>query len=303
MARRRQSSLPPVPHADTPHTVPATRDADVEEVLEDIATHYDSWDPVLKEKWATGFITWLYEQGVDPNELGDQWNELELFIWFLDHQGAEVSEIDHLRDFHVSEFVNEFWRRKVLGPFSVDEKRQYVITVRDFYAYLKDAGVIDAKTYDRVQRAAEKVVGQAGELGHIRRPPPKGGEMLSAVHIPSKGEFKFTFNDHWLTLVCREDFDWDWQRTREAAASQPAAAAKQRLIDRLIDMARQTDGSYPEKFFMFADITHQDVREARDFFYRGTVEEINAWAGPPEETEKSEQPPERKRKRRRRRRR
>lgn len=303
MSIRKQSSLPPVPHADTPPTVPAIKNAEVEEVLEDIATHYDSieWDPVLKEEWATGFITWLYEQRVDPEELMERWEEMELFIWFLSHHHGEVQEIDHLRDFHVSEFVNEFWRRKVLGAFTVDQKRQYVITVRDFYAHLKNAGVIDAKTYDRVQRAAERVAGQPGELSHIRRPPPKGGEMLSSVHIPSKGEFKFTFNDHWLTLVCREDFGWDWQRMREAAANQPDAAAKQRLIDRLIDMARQTDGRYPENFLMLANITRRDLREAHRFFYRSTVEEVDAWAGPSEETETSKQPPERKRKRRRRR--
>ncbi|MFQ5421444.1 MAG: hypothetical protein ACE5EY_13900, partial [Anaerolineae bacterium] len=137
--------------------------------------------------------------------------------------------------------------------------------------------------YDQIQRAAERVAGRPGRLGRIRRPPPRGGEWLSTVHVPAKGEFHCTYNDYWFTLVCYQDFDENWQRMRQAAANLPDAATKQRIIDQLIAMAQRTGGKYPKDFLITLRVSARDVQKARKLFYKGAVDETDGWASPPKE--------------------
>lgn len=246
----------------------------LEEVLDDVREYYEEtidWEPQLPQPWVEDFLRFQYEKGVGAGELFEMWDDLHLFHFFLDHYGHEITTMDDLKGYHLSEWVNDFLDRKVLSSVSSNQKRHMLRTVGALYAYLADTSRVDRSVARQVAEAVQDVVRPGRKLSSIDRPPPLGGEMVMASYHPTQGEFVFTFNDYWLTVLCYVDYAGDWEAIRRAATNVTDGLTKRRLIERL---AAVDPGMLQ---VMLREVYEEEVTEAREWFRHHNVVEASAW--------------------------
>ncbi len=246
----------------------------LEDILYAVREYYEEtidWEPQLPRTWVEDFFRHQHDQGVDSNELFEMWDDLQIFHFFLDHHGHEITTMDDLKGYHLSEWVNSFVNRKILNPISRNEKRHMLRTVQALYTYLADTGRVDRTVAARIAEAVKHIARPGRKLGVVNRPPPLGGEMIMTTYHPAQGEQIFTFNDYWLAILCYVDYDGDWAALRRATANVTDKQTKRRLIDRLATVDPKT------LQIMLHEIYEDEVEEARDWFRHHDVVETSAW--------------------------
>jgi len=273
---------PPVPprpqHRPAPAPQPPPGPLTVDDVLDAVHEYYHEsidWEPTLKQEQVEGYLQDAQRQGASPDELMEIWDNLMLFHFFLDHCGDEVQSLDDLQPYHLSEWVTDFLRRKVMDRFPRARKQQLLETVRSLYAYLARSGDVDEETAQTVAETVAHITGGQRGLRRIDRPPPLGGETMMTVFHPTAGEFVYTLNDVWLLQVCQVDFQRNWQRMRKAAQRVPGAALKLRLIDRL----RQAQEAGEDPFSILHSYPPEppSLDAARHMFHEAEMTEARAW--------------------------
>ena len=244
------------------------------EVLESVREYYEEaidWEPQLPRDWVEDFLRHQHQQGAGGAELFELWDHLRLFHFFLDHYGHEIVTMEDLKGYHLSEWVNDFLRRKVIPNIPRHEKRRMLRTVQALYEHLAHTNRVDPKVAQRVAEAVDKITRPRRKLGSIDRPPPLGGEMVMRSYHPTQGEQVFTFNDYWLAILCYVDYEGDWKALRRATVNVTDGRTKRRLIDRLSKVNPST------LEVMLRQIYEEDVEEARDWFRHHHVVEASAW--------------------------
>ncbi len=237
--------------------------------------HEVDWEPPVKQDFVESYLTALAVRAADGETIEAAWETVRFLIWYLDHLGPEINGLEGLRDYHLSELVTDFTDRKVLGRIGMDERIAMAATVHDFFAHLTAAGGLSAAQGAILAAAYRRLTATPGQITRIERPEPLGGETFSAT-INRGQEVIYTYNDYWLTLVCLRDFDGRWEAMTAAALSTPDAAAKLRLIERLLSLEQQRVEGL-RNLLALRQPAPAELQRARRFFRKTHVNLERAW--------------------------
>ena len=253
---------------------PQSPDSYLEVTLRDVATYYEQiidWQPTLPREYVEDFIRYLVTDRNSSLLPQRVWDNLVLFHFFLDHYSDEVSTLDDLRGYHLSEWINHFLGRYILRNVSMDEKRQLLRTVECLYGFLASRHLVKAESYQSVRDSISRMVKQKSKLGVIHRPPPLGGEVVATTVQPGERQFKVTFNHYWLAILCRMDYDGEWQSVREAAAQMRDGDSKLSLISELLDAGADS------LLLQLQEVNKADIMQARRWFCSEQVLRLSVW--------------------------
>jgi len=269
---------PPVEHNSMGTMGHETDSAALQRVLQQVAHFYEAevdWETHIERRFVEGFLQALADQGADAETYEAAWETIRFLVWYLDHLGPEISSLETLRAYHFSELVTDFTDRKVLGRIGMTERLAMATTVRDFFAYLTAAGGLSQAQGAMLAQAYQTMSATPGQITRIERPEPLGGETFSAT-VNRGQEIIYTYNDYWLTLVCLRDFGGHWETMKAAVHALPDAAAKLRLMERLLSLEQQRVEGL-RNLLGLRQPAPAELQRARRFVRTGHVNLARAW--------------------------
>lgn len=250
----------------------------LQRVLRQVAHFYEAevdWETHIERRYIEGFLQMLANHGADAEAFEAHWETIRFLVWYLDHLGPEISGLETLRAYHLSELVTDFTDRKVLGRIGITERVAMATTVHDFFAYLTQVGGLSAAQGALLIEALRVMTATPGQITRIERPEPVGGETFSAT-INRGQEIIYTYNDYWLTLVCLRDFDGRWDALKEAAGSAPDHSTKLHLIERLLSLEQQRVEGL-RNLLALRQPAPAELQRARRLFRKDHVNLDRAW--------------------------
>ncbi len=254
------------------------RAAALQRILRQVAHFYDAevdWETHIERRFIESFLHMLAVQGADAEMFEAHWETIRFLVWYLDHLGPEVSGLESLRAYHLSELVTDFTDRKVLGRIGIAERVAMVTIVHHFFAYLAQVGCLSAEQGAMLAEAFRVMTATPGQITRIERPEPVGGETFSAT-INRGQEIIYTYNDYWLTLVCLRDFEGRWDAMKEAVQAMPDSTTKLRLIERLLSLEQQRVEGL-RNLLALRQPAPAELQRARRLFRKDHVNLNRAW--------------------------
>ena len=247
-------------------------------VLRQVAHFYEAevdWETHIERRYVEGFLHELANQGANFETCEAGWETIRFLVWYLDHLGPEITSLETLRAYHLSELVTDFTDRKVLGRIGMAERLAMAAMVRDFFAYVTTAGGLSQAQGAMIAQAYQVMNAVPGQITRIERPEPLGGETFSAT-VNRGQEVIYTYNDYWLTLVCLRDFNGRWDWMQEAAHALPDEAAKLRLVERLLNLEQQRVEGL-RNLLALRQPAPAELQRARRLFRKDHVNLERAW--------------------------
>jgi|GEM_PF-3472254 len=167
-------AVPPMPQpSKAAESQPPPGPLTMEDVLQAVDQYYHEtmdWEPTLKQSQVEGYLQDLQRRGASPDDLMTRWDDLGLFHFFLDHYSEEVQTLDDLQPYHLSEWMTDFVRRKMIGTLSLAQKKHALETIQSLYAYLAQTGEIQPRTAQAVTEAVTTITAPPRGLRRIARP-------------------------------------------------------------------------------------------------------------------------------------
>lgn len=259
-------------------TVHETEAVALQRVLQQVAHFYEvevEWETHIERRYVEGFLHELANHGADTETYETSWETIRFLAWYLDHLGPEITGLETLQAYHLSELVTDFTDRKVLGRIGITERLAMAATVRDFFAYLTAAGGLSQAQGAMVAEAYQVMSATPRQITRIERPEPLGGETFSAT-VNRGQEIIYTYNDYWLTLVCLRDFNGRWDWMKEALRSLPDETTKLRLIERLFSLEQQRVEGL-RNLLALRQPAPAELQRARRLFRKDHVNPARAW--------------------------
>ncbi len=151
-------------------------DSDEEEVFVEEANESEDEEGEEEElipyDWMVDYLTTRHNEGMDPEELGDRWDNLTEFIFYLDDPDYEPPEtLADLQGYHLSEFITDYWDDNILEAetTTVEEKEFIIASIQDLYEYLAERGHVPADVAKRVNAAAAALFKRRNKVTPISR--------------------------------------------------------------------------------------------------------------------------------------
>lgn len=132
---------------------------------------YLEWEPLVLQEWVEGFLRQKAWQGEDDAQLSLRWNQLAIFIRYLDHSYKEALDDIALEDYVL---MVEWIAERVSGfSVSMTSVRFFFQTLLDFYHYLARRNYI--QDVSALREAAKQIAGNE----QLERITPEGlAELL-----------------------------------------------------------------------------------------------------------------------------
>lgn len=253
----------------------ARRFASPEEILRDaLATaqgYYAAmeWDPPLALEDVEGFLKASSKAGVNPLLI---WFNISIFIAFIEHVLHEVSEVDQLCGYHVSEMASQFVDLHYTQRWTLESRRNLIEVVRKLYQHLRSRRRVSAETLEDIEYACTRLCNGKRRLNLIRRPPALGGELIFTRINPNTGEEeRYTHNHQRLLLAWATAFHQDWKTMLRKCEGVPTGKRKAALIHELIAL----DPGICD--LILSQVDEEDFDRAVEWFYHERLLEISAW--------------------------
>ncbi|NJM39744.1 MAG: hypothetical protein HC853_02710 [Anaerolineae bacterium] len=249
----------------------ASPDEVLREALEEVRGHFShiDWETVVYENDTEAFLLDVHAQGYDALSV---WQSLEVFLDFLDHQSHEITSLDEIGSYHVSELVHEFVDRHYLPRWSLNLRRDLLETVERFYKHLHKTGRVGDDALTEVNQACTQIRSGKRKLNVIKRPPPLGGELILARTNPNTGrEERYTFNHQRILMVWVSECHQDWRHMLQVCKTVPDGHRKAELVHDLIALEPSTQE------LLIARADEDDFANGVIWFYKENVIELSAW--------------------------
>ena len=115
------------------------------------------------------FLTSLYEQRVDPEELDEYWTDISDFLFYLDTGDNSPATLTDIQGYHLSEFLTDFWDKNIEADTSIEEKDEAMQTIFELYDYLAEYSLIPQEVANRVEETADILFDADDEITRIPR--------------------------------------------------------------------------------------------------------------------------------------
>lgn len=145
-------------------------EAFVEEV--DESEEEEEEEELIPYHWMVDYLTTRHNEGMDPEELSDRWDNLTEFIFYLDGLDHEPPEtLTDLQGYHLSEFITDYWAETIWAGenTTVGEKEFIIDSIQDLYEYLAEQGHVPTDIVKRINDAAAILFKQRNKLTPISR--------------------------------------------------------------------------------------------------------------------------------------
>ena len=124
---------------------------------------------ILPKEWLVNFLTSLYEQRVDPEELDEYWTDISDFLFYLDTGDNSPATLTDIQGYHLSEFLTDFWDENIEADTSIEEKDEAMQTIFELYDYLAEYSLIPQEVANRVEETADILFDADDEITRIPR--------------------------------------------------------------------------------------------------------------------------------------
>jgi hypothetical protein len=241
------------------------------DALQDVRNYFAEvdWEMIVTESDVATFLRDAHAQGFDAIAV---WQSLSVVLDFLDHYAHELTALDDLASYHVSELVHEFVDHHYLPRIPIGMRRDLLETVHRFYQHLHTAGRVNDEVMTEVNQAVERIGSGKRKLNVVRRPPPLGGEVVMMRMNPNTGlEERYTINHQRLLLVWATDFHQDWRHMLQMCQNVPDGARKAELVQELMSLEPMAQD------VLLTRADDDDVDSAIEWFNQQNVIELSAW--------------------------
>lgn len=183
---------------------------DLQSVLRSMQRYFDLPDaaPEISHERVAEFLRTCAQNGRAP---GKAWQHIHLLFEFAAHNMHEISSVEELCDFHLSELATDFVERRQGQRWLLAQRRELVETTAAFYAFLHQNRLISEDAHEQIARAAHTLLSGKRRLNLIRRPPPVGGEAVFLYEDDgATGRRTYTVNHRRVAVAWWSLCDQDW---------------------------------------------------------------------------------------------
>ena len=143
-----------------------------EALVEEVDESEEEEEELIPYDWMVDYLTTRHNEGMEPEELGDRWDNLSEFMFYLDDSDYDPPEsLADLQGYHLSEFITDFWDENLLeAETTTVAEREFIInSIQDLYEYLAERGHVPTDVVKRISDAAATIFKQRNKITPIPR--------------------------------------------------------------------------------------------------------------------------------------
>jgi hypothetical protein len=183
---------------------------DWQAALSGVARYYDLPDNSLglDRPIVEAFLRSVADEGLSARVA---WQHVDVLFEFAAHNMHEISTVEDLCGFHLSDFAATFVDRRTSPRWTLPQRRVLIESVARLYTFLHARGRASAAVFDEIREAAATLLAGKRRLNLIKRPLPLGGEPVFIYDDESgSGAKLYSVNHRRIAVTWWTQFDQDW---------------------------------------------------------------------------------------------